>query len=516
MLRDVALLLCLPGAVLLSSSSALAAIAVPSNFVSESIVTGLNQPNSLAFIPDGRIVYTEQMSGRVRLIANGHVSPTIMLTVPSLNISGYERGLQGVAVDPAWPSRPYVYLAYDRIGNFIRVVRYTATGDVNNPTGESLPLTDPAILIDNIPDNANNHNAGCLRFSPDGSLFVSVGEDADKCGAQDLAQLKGKLLRLWVADLPPGPRTASRAQIIPQDNPIASPDSNTSLVWATGLRNPWRFHIDPATLKAYVCDPGEATYEEIDEVTGGSNQGWPWREGPMVVPMSTCPEPGGSGSQSFSSPIVSVSHDGSSQAIVTAGIRRTVIGGQNNWPNTYNGMVFFGDYYAGYLRRVQKSGSTWTAVPAAPGQPDGTNWATGLKSESDFVTGPDGSLYWVRQFDDTFSGATGSLGRIRYTGPPLSVATTTGDLALSVSPNPSTNQARLGFALPQASNVRLEIFDLLGRRVRTLIDGPREEGRTEVVWDGSDEQGGRARPGVYLARLHTGAMTSRAHVLRIE
>ena len=198
MVRDVALLLCLPGAVLLSSSSALAAIAVPSNFVSESIVTGLNQPNSLAFIPDGRIVYTEQMSGQVRLVVNGHVAPTIMLTVPSLNTSGYERGLQGVAIDPGWPSRPYVYLAYDRIGNFIRVVRYTATGDVNSPTGENLPLTDPAILIDNIPDNANNHNAGCLRFSPDGSLFVSVGEDADKCGAQDLAQLKGKLLRLWV------------------------------------------------------------------------------------------------------------------------------------------------------------------------------------------------------------------------------------------------------------------------------------------------------------------------------
>lgn len=212
MLRDVVLLICLPGAVLFTSSSASAAIAVPSNFVSESIVTGLNQPNSLAFIPDGRIVYTEQMTGRVRLVANGHVAPTIMLTVPSLNTSGFERGLQGVAIDPGWPARPYVYLAYDRIGNFIRVVRYTATGDVNNPTGESLPLIDPAILIDNIPDNASNHNAGCLRFSPDGSLFVSVGEDADRCGAQDLAQLKGKLLRLWVAGEHEEPHHSRRDQ----------------------------------------------------------------------------------------------------------------------------------------------------------------------------------------------------------------------------------------------------------------------------------------------------------------
>lgn len=516
MRRDVVLLICLPGAVLFTSSSASAAIAVPSNFVSESMVTGLSQPNSLAFIPDGRIVYTEQMTGRVRLVVNGHVAPTIMLTVPSLNTSGFERGLQGVAIDPGWPARPYVYLAYDRIGNFIRVVRYTATGDVNNPTGESLPLIDPAILIDNIPDNASNHNAGCLRFSPDGSLFVSVGEDADRCGAQDLAQLKGKLLRLWVADLPPGPRTAYRAQIIPQDNPIASSDSNTSLVWATGLRNPWRFHIDPATLVAYVSDPGEATYEEIDEVSGGSNQGWPWREGPMVVPVGSCPEPGGSGSQQFSSPIVSVSHDGSAQAIVTAGVRRTVPGASSNWPNTYNGMVFYGDYYAGYLRRVQKIGGTWVPVAAAPGQPDATNWATGLRSESDFVIGPAGSLYWVRQFDDTFSGATGSLGRIRYTGPPLSAASANGDIALSVSPNPSTGQARLGFALAQAGNVRLEIFDLLGRRVRTLIDGPREEGRTEIVWDGSDERGGRARSGLYLARIHCNGRASTAHVLRVE
>jgi len=516
MLRSFALLFCLPGAVLFTSSSALAVIAVPSNFVSEPIVTGLNQPNSLAFIPDGRIIYTEQVTGNVRLVANGHVAPNVMLTVPSLNASGNERGLQGVAVDPGWPSRPYVYLAYDRIGNYIRVVRYTATGDVNNPIGENLPLTDPAILIDNIPDNANNHNAGCLRFSPDGSLFVSVGEDADKCGAQDLTQLKGKLLRLWVTDLPPGPRTAFRAQIIPEDNPIASPDSNTSLVWASGLRNPWRFQIDPATLLAYVADPGDASYEEIDEVGGASNEGWPWREGMMVVPMSTCPEPGGSGSQQFTSPIVTVAHNGDAQAIVIAGIRRTVPGAANNWPNTYNGMVMYGDYYGGYLRRAQKNGSTWGLAPAVPGQPDATNWATGMSSESDFLTGLDGSLYWVRQFNDAYAASTGSLGRIRYIGPPLAVESSTSDLALRVAPNPSRGPARLDFALTRPGNVRLEIFDLLGRRVRTLIDAPRQAGSAEVVWDGSDDGGARARPGLYLARLHTSEATTHTHVLRIE
>ena len=113
------------------ASAARAVVQVPANFVNETLATGLNEPNSFAFLPDGRLLYTEQRTGNVRLYANGHISDTILLTVPELESAAYERGLQGIAVDPGWPARPFVYLYYSRTNGWIRLVRYTASGDLS-------------------------------------------------------------------------------------------------------------------------------------------------------------------------------------------------------------------------------------------------------------------------------------------------------------------------------------------------------------------------------------------------
>src|SRR5256885_4373918 len=94
-----------------------AATLLPPGFVGDQIVAGLDEPNSMAFLPDGRILVTEQRSGRVRLVVGGHVAVTDpALVVDSLNAGGNERGLQGLAVDPGWPARPYLYLFYTHVG----------------------------------------------------------------------------------------------------------------------------------------------------------------------------------------------------------------------------------------------------------------------------------------------------------------------------------------------------------------------------------------------------------------
>src|SRR5262249_35094342 len=149
------------------------------------VVGQLAQPTSLAFLPDGRVLFTEQRSGQVRLVVNGHIAATDpVVTVPNLVNSGNEQGLLAIAIDPAWPAKPYVYLYHDRTGNRLRLVRYEASGDLGNPSGENLTLANPYLLIDDIPDNASNHNGGSLRFGPDGMLYLSIGEDADACSAQ--------------------------------------------------------------------------------------------------------------------------------------------------------------------------------------------------------------------------------------------------------------------------------------------------------------------------------------------
>jgi glucose/arabinose dehydrogenase len=497
--------------------SAAGAASLPTNFVDEIIVGGLAEPTSFAFLPDGRVLFTEQRTGRVRMVVGGHIASTDpILVVPNLNASGNERGLLAITVDPRWPTEPHVYLYYTRGGGAVRLVRYTAEGSLNNPAGEVLMLTTPLVLIDDIPDLASNHNGGALRFGPDQHLYLSIGEDADRCAAQDSTRLKGVLLRLDVAGLPPGPGgPVPRAAITPDDNPLSTPDSNARLVWAYGLRNPFRFHPDPATQKVYLADVGENTIEEMDEVEAGDNLGWPFREGPLVMPVVGCLEPGGPGTAGYRGPIATYDHS-VGQSVISGGIYRPVVGALYVWPLDYWGDVFFADYYGGFLRRIKNTGGTW-APASAPGQPNPLDWASGLEQPVDFMIGSDGSLWWMSQFDPSFSATSGSLHRIRYTiasvdAPPVIDPS----LALTAAPTPFRGRVELGFGLATAAGVRLAIYDLTGREVRRLFEGRAGAGRTQLAWDGRDQSGREAPAGVYLACLDRPDGREVTRVLRLR
>jgi glucose/arabinose dehydrogenase len=407
-------------AIAIEASTAHPMVQVPENFVSETIVAGLDLPNSMAFLPDGRLLFTELKSGRVRLLVNGHLAATDpALTVEHLVGLGYERGLQGIAVDPGWPARPYIYVYYTHTGDRCVIARYTGHGDLDSATGENLTFDGRLLLIDDIQDADMRHQAGGLRFGIDGSLFASLGEDEDYCRAPDSTNLLGVLLRLDVSRLPEiadSPDVAMpRALITPPDNPLSTSDTNARLVWAYGMRNPWRFHVDPVTGLIYLADVGEDQFEEINEVHPGQYLGWPWREGNTVIPRPFCTEPGGQGTIDYAHPIVALRHGPHDTAIFSAGPYRPVAGATDNWPASYWGDVFYGDYFMGFMRRIRKTGDTWGPAPVDTGQPDPVNWATGLFGAVDFLVGPDGSLWWMRQTSDdeeTLEG-TGSIGRIR-------------------------------------------------------------------------------------------------------
>jgi glucose/arabinose dehydrogenase len=212
---------------------------VPTQFVEELVVGNLDQPNGMAFAPDGRLFVTEQNTGRIRMIVSGHIATTDPAgTVPGLN-PGTERGLQGIAVDPRWPTFPYVYVLYTHTGSREVLMRLTATGGVTTPTAQNIVLGSPLEIIGDIRDQFDNHNGGCVRFGIDGMLYVSLGEDGDPCSSQQPDSLRGKLLRLDVSQIPPGGGgPVARALITPADNPIQGPTDNARLVYAYGLRNP--------------------------------------------------------------------------------------------------------------------------------------------------------------------------------------------------------------------------------------------------------------------------------------
>jgi len=495
---------------------------VPDGFTVETLIPGLSFPVAFDFLPDGRVLFTEQFTARVRVARPGvSLQATPVIFVAGVSTGGGERGLLGVAVDPAYPGRPYVYLFYTSAvpSAHVHIARFTLTGDLDGTGGIDL-LADPASrfdLVTNAPDQASNHNGGTVRFGLDGTLFASLGEDAVPCAAQDPASLRGVILRLRTHLLPPGPGAAFVAQLTPPDNPWAdSPDSNLRLVAAYGLRNPFRFQVDPALGTLAIGDVGERDREELDllqpptpitlraqsaAVTPilGANYGWPWREGTAVGPhAASCgPEPPGLAAPAYE-------YDRTTQqgaaSIISAGSYRPRSGGAHNWPADHDGDLFANDYYSGVLRRLEESGGTWSLAPPIAGQPSPTAWGSGFLQVSDWRVGPDGALWYCRQAVN-FATGTGSIGRIRGPGnldvPPGFRP------ALTLVRSPAVGSAEL--RVLARGHARVRLLDLAGRVVRTLWEGDvQADGEVTLTWDGHDRDGARARPGLYLALVESG------------
>lgn len=477
-----------------------AAAALPTGFADQLVIGGLSQPSGIAFLPDGRILVVEQKTARIRVLANGVLSAGTVAS--EVNTSGSERGLLGITVDPAWPTRPYIYLHHNRTpGNLIYIVRYKGSGDLSNPASTSLTFSRRLVLIDDVPDNAFNHNGGTVRFGPDGMLYASCGEDADACGAQGLTTFKGMILRMKVDALTDTfGITVAKADITPPDNPfVGNANARARLVWAYGLRNPFRFHIDPRDGTLFIADVGQSTWEEVDECRGGENFGWPQFEGnnPYGGYNGLCPASG---------PVAPIAvYDrtvfGGSASVISATLYYPTPGGQYNFPADYHGDYFYAEYYQGFIRHLRKTSGVWGPAPPVPGQPTADNWATATSNVSDYLVGPDGGLYYCRQF------ANPEIRRIVYTNNPSGVGEGPGNgrtPGLAALPNPMRAGGagvRFEFRLAAPGDVRLSVFDVTGRLVRTVRSGVMDLGPGEAHWDGTSTDGTAVRPGVYFARL---------------
>jgi hypothetical protein len=84
------------------------------------------------------------------------------------------------------------------------------------------------------------------------------------------------------------------------------------------------------------------------------------------------------------------------------------------------------------------------------------------------------------------------------------------------SPNPSLGPLALRFGLARAGETRLELFDVAGRRVRTLASGVLGAGIHAAEWDGRDEAGQPTHAGVYFLRLETGSRSFHTKLVRLE
>jgi glucose/arabinose dehydrogenase len=397
-----------------------AAQSLPTGFVHELVAGGFVKPIGLAFLPDGRLLVVEQETHLIHVRTPGGVQG-IVGTVPGVanGILEDERGIQHMAIDPQWPARPYLYVWYSHANpHTMWLSMFTVTGDLSSPLSTNLALGSQYVILNDVPKVTENHNGGAIRFGPDGMLYLSTGEDFQFCPAQDLGTGLGKILRLDVSSLPgAGPGPPPKAQIAAAGNPFNGPSDWSLLVWSYGLRNPFRFDIDPVTSHLMIADVGELAREEIDWGSlPGQNFGWPWFEGDIANVGCGGPAP-----PMLTPPIVSLSHSGSVFCVISLGFYRNPPASAFGFGAAYEGDYFYTDYIAGFIRRLKFNGASWSTPPVVPGQPSATNWGTGFLFITDSAVGPDGALYYLKRLP------TGELRRIRGTANPPSFTAVQGN-----------------------------------------------------------------------------------------
>lgn len=460
-------------------------------------------PVSFARLPDGRILIVERDTGVVRLATVGASSSVAIHTVPGVEGVHPERGLLGVATDPAWPARPYVYCYYNHISGFARVTMFTASGELSNPSSSALSLGSAYDLLVDIPDVNGIHNGGALRFDCGSRLLLSLGDDALACQAQTLDSLLGGVLRLDVSAMPgTGSGPPAKSELAAADNPFLGLGANASLRLAWGLRNPFRFTIDPPTGRLVIGDVGSSFFEEINVLAppsgAGSNFGWPQLEGfQTIFCCGTC----GQGNP-FVAPVHILPHLPGVTSIVAGPIVRGNPAESASFPSSYEGDLFFFEFFTGVMRRLRETGGAWAIAPPALGQPDSTNWATGLFGVADAQMAPDGTMELiVFGLTDIPRG----LYRIRRsvdTAAPEVVATRPDDIAsLRVAPNPASSGTRVtitSLGTIRLAPVPLCVCDASGRILRRLAATLDARGAPRWEWDGTESDGSRAAPGVYF------------------
>ena len=363
-------LLALPLA--LVESPAGATPVLPADFTDQ-LVTNVAKPTALAFTPDGRVLVATQ-PGQLRVIApgpGGGLIPTPAIDLGFELCSTYERGLLGVAVDPAFATNHHVFVLYtykngSTCGRNLdpypvnRVSRFTLDdGNTIDPGSE-------VVVLDRIPSRTGQHNAGDLHFGADGLIYVSTGDGycrlapsedtrctADNNNARSLSHLMGKILRVAPdGSIPPANPYVTAAGSRRCGDPTAATTPAGSgpcqETFASGLRNPFRFAVRPGTSDLYINDVGQDTWDEIDLGAAGADYGWNLREGHCAKGSTTdCGDPG----PGLTNPIFDYGH--------TAGCS-SITGGAfvpaGAWPAPFDGAYLFADYVCGKIFRLAPTG----------------------------------------------------------------------------------------------------------------------------------------------------------------
>ena len=453
-----------------------AAAVVPTGFTDTAVISGLTSPTNAVFAPDGRVFVSEK-SGLVKTfdsIADTSATTTVDLRTQVQDF--WDRGLLGLALDPQYPTRPYLYVLYTydaepggtapRWGDQCptppgateqgclvtgRLSKLTIGANGVATGGEQVLLTDWC-------QQYPSHSVGSVAFGPDGNLYVGGGDGAsfnfadwgqraNPCAdppspaGTNLAppNAQGGALRSQSVRRAAGAPVSLDGSIIRINpdtgapvagSPFASnPNANAKRIIAYGLRNEFRFAFRPGTNELWAGDVGWNTWEEINRIPNvtdnvAENFGWPCYEGTGRqsgydnANLTVCESLYGTGQ---TAPYYAYNHSASvapSDGCPTGGSSISGIAFETtgNYPAAYDGALFFSD---------SSRGCIWAMRKGANGQPDPTNvvpFVTGANIPVQVLIGPGGDLFYIAL-------GAGQLRRVSYpTGAnqaPTAVATAT-------------------------------------------------------------------------------------------
>lgn len=320
---------------------------------------GFDAPMDIANCGDSRLFVAERLGKIWILDSAGNKLPEPFLDITDKVFTVYpneydERGLLGMAFHPSYPDSPYIYVNYIGHDSNSHVSRFTV--NPNNPN-KAMSHSQYMLLTVQQPKDPEfvNHKAGCLKFGPDGYLYGTFG-DGGSAGdplnnAQNPRTLLGKMFRIDV-NKPNGEN--NKRYSVPSDNPFVNTPQFKDEIWATGLRNPWRFSFDKESGALWLPDVGQDKWEEINLVAanskGGQNFGWSCYEGNHNYKINGCDYNG----LPYTFPIVEYAHSNVNCASITGGYvyRGTQF-------KKMQGKYFYCDYCTGKFSTVIRNNQTW-------------------------------------------------------------------------------------------------------------------------------------------------------------
>jgi glucose/arabinose dehydrogenase len=417
----------------------------------QQVANGLGPVTSIANAGDGRLFLTVQ-TGRILIVENGSTPRSQpFLDIRDRITTDGERGLLSVAFHPRYAENGFFFVNYTNLQGNTVIARYqvsAANPDQADPASARILLT--------IEQPYSNHNGGLLKFGPDGYLYIGMGDGGSgfdpECRAQKPDMLLGKMLRIDVDQNVAAPPYYG----IPASNPFRGPGAPPDEVWASGLRNPWRFSFDRETGDLWIADVGQNRREEIDfqpaSSRGGENYGWKVMEGTLCSSSDSCPaSTPACDSAAFTPPVLEYDH----------GPHCSVTGGyvyRGSGAAQLRGSYVFGDFCSGVLWAAARQGDGFT-VRTISGQ---------VSQLTTFGEDRTGELY----------AANGAGQLFRFVGQAAGGA-----------------QETVGLFDPQTSKFQLKSANTAGAKVQVFRFGPRRSGWIPLAGDWNGD--GKTTVGFY-------------------